>query len=157
MILYRFWRYWSSNRRLQSLYKLKSTHEHRQNLLSGVSQVELYRIVRKVNIRQFHTVPERPWDYLEVIIGEVQHFQSLCLLEDFLRDFGNAVVRHVNFSDGGRQWCLRDDACDLIVAEVYLINRGEVEQLGREVYDLVVAEVDFLDALAVLEGGRKSF
>ena len=66
-------------------------------------------------------------------------------------------MRHVNFSDGGRQRCLRDDACDLIVAEVYLSNRGEVEQLGREVYDLVVAEVDFLDALAVLEGGRKSF
>ena len=59
---------------------------------------------------------------------------------------------HVDFSDGGRQCCFRDDACDFIVAEVYLFNRGEVEQLSREVYDLVVAEVDFLDALAVLEG-----
>lgn len=66
-------------------------------------------------------------------------------------------MRHIDLSDRRRQCFIRYNPCDFIVTEVYFVNRSELEQLSREVSNLIVAEVDFFDALAVLERRRQGF
>lgn len=61
---------------------------------------------------------------------------------------------HIDLSDRRRQSFIRNNPCDFIVAEVYLIDRSEFEQFSREFHDFIMAEVDFLDAFAVFERRR---
>lgn len=60
-------------------------------------------------------------------------------------------MSHIDLSDGRRKRFLRYNFGDFIEAEVYLFNEREIEQWSREVCKLIVAEVYFFDALAVLE------